>query len=569
MNNNNQFEKFIRDLNGIRMSDDQKNEMRSNLESFTSNYELKTMRSPYQFAMMFRRPLAIALIVLLAMGSTKPASASALPGEILYPVKIIHEEIEAATKTTPEKKANFKIEQTEKRIQEAIKLADDEKLDSKTQNQLAANIKTYTEDIAVEIKEIKQEDPQKALEITADLKTTLKSNSGALKKITTSKKEKQVSKKTKESKPEIVEVQTKEEVLETITKEENVIESDDLEILEASDTGEAPEIDPVIEENIVTDKISEAEKNPEVNPVIEEGITHNTSVETVGASSELGLAIDDVEYTDIALVTETNGDENTSTEQIIYEEDEDTTLLDSLELDLLFTETIEDEVKEEIIKTLDETPVVETADEEIINKEVVETIESPEPITEINVEILSIDAAEESAAVDPVTDDPTNVLPEDLGVDPIDETTLLIDSVITLETVFTPDAAPADKDIVPVTPSVIHTESLIPTEDKIKNEITALENVSTLKERLNLLEETHIIIKTLEELTLRDKELQTLINKGQYGQAIIYLQAEIDTINEITQTKEIEEELGISSDEFITENNTPSLSEEPINLVLD
>lgn len=184
MNNNHRFEKFIRDLENIRLFQEEKDTMRRTLAAFAYRYQ--PVASPYhKLFVSLRRGVAFALAVLLVVGgASKGASAKALPGEILYPVKIIHEEIESATKTNPEEKISFEIKRAETRIKEAAQLAQTEKLDSKKQEEIAKDIKKHTEKVRNDIKKVKEEDPEQALALSSEMKTTLKVNSEALKQVT-------------------------------------------------------------------------------------------------------------------------------------------------------------------------------------------------------------------------------------------------------------------------------------------------------------------------------------------------------------------------------------------------
>ena len=457
MNNNSQFEKFIRDLNAIKMPDDQKNKMRNNLESFALNYKLKPVQSPYHMALMFRRPFAIAFIILIAIGSTKPASASALPGEILYPVKIMYEDIEAATKNTSEKKASFKIEQTETRIQEAIKLADSEKLSPEKQDQLALHIKTYTAEIANEIQEIKKENPHKALELTADLKTTLKSNSNALKKVTTTKK------KEKETQ---IHAQVQEPVLATPQPTENLASA------------------------------------------------------TLTKESDMVMTLPDIT---------TFSEEHTV--EIVTDEVDNTTLLDSLVLDLIFTETIVNEVKQEIIESLDEKPL---PTEE-------ETITTNTPIA------LPVTPIETPNTI--IQEVPLSTTLADMGIIDLGES-------VEIHTDTSSVTVPSDDTLTNT--ELSFTELSLITKERINKEITALDQVSDLKNRLESLETKYMIERTVDEKNAVDTQLHIFINKGQYGQAIIYLQSKIDLINEAQQVLKIEGDLGISNSQHISNAQTPA-----------
>lgn len=563
MNNNNQFEKFIRDLNDIRMSNNQKNEMRNNLESFALNYEIKSVQSPYQWTMIFKRPIAIALVILLAMGSTKPASASALPGELLYPVKIIHEEIEAATKTTPEKKASFKIEQTEKRIQEAIKLADSEKLNPETQNQLAANIKTYTEDIAVEIKEIKEEDPQKALELTAELKTTIKSNSGALKKVTSSKKKTQKIKK---------------EVSQKIAKEkENPIEEPTETLMKTSSVSDIPAEDLVEEVALEETNVTHQEALIDSDLITEDDLELIESIQTENIENDVETSIiaEDIvlldnptenavseEFSEIS-AQEIPADEVTLDESIeLVDIDEESILLDSLELELIFTETIEEEVKEEIIKTLDET----TATEDVQTEPEIVADEAPqeESLAEEEFDTAELHTEMIDLAIDGTEPSDNIIITDEIKLESAEEPLETNDATLDELENTTADEPQENIDpvIIPEKSEPSFEAATIPAEERIQNEITALEQVSNLKNRLDLLEIEHDTPRTREESNTLNTELQSFIDKGHYGQAVIYLQSKVDLINESQQVKQIEEDLGIINISKTEEENTPLVASE-------
>ncbi len=179
--NNEQFENFIRDFDTIRMTNEEKNMIRDNLITFTNGYIPK--RSPYYNKLLFfKKTFAISLIILLIISVSKPVSAKSLPGDLLYNVKIIHEEIESAMINKPEKKVDFEIKRTKTRIQEAVVLAKNNNLDKNKQKKLATDIKKHVKNISDGISDIKKDNPEKALALNSDLKTTLKVNSIALKK---------------------------------------------------------------------------------------------------------------------------------------------------------------------------------------------------------------------------------------------------------------------------------------------------------------------------------------------------------------------------------------------------
>lgn len=168
----------------IKMSESEKDTMQKNLLAFTRSYQPSVV-SPYApLVFSFHRIFSIAVVAVLIVGSiSQPASARALPGEFLYPVKIIHEEIKAVTKQSPEKKISYEIARAEMRIQEATELSSRNELNDAEQVIIAQNIQKHTDKAQETIQEIKDEDPQKALALNAQLKTSLEENVQKLKDV--------------------------------------------------------------------------------------------------------------------------------------------------------------------------------------------------------------------------------------------------------------------------------------------------------------------------------------------------------------------------------------------------
>lgn len=178
----NQLEKFIEQLRSLRMTSNEKSKMRMYLASLSH----ASKPSPYyhQLLTSLRRGSAIAMIVILSIGSvTNIVSGEALPGEILYSVKITHEEIKQAVTFGPVKKTNYEIKRTEKRIQEATRLVQKERLDDTRQVRISTSIKEQIEDIQKGIQKIKTTDPEKARELHTILKSTIETNSHLLKEM--------------------------------------------------------------------------------------------------------------------------------------------------------------------------------------------------------------------------------------------------------------------------------------------------------------------------------------------------------------------------------------------------
>ena len=179
--NKNNIDKLIHSLSSVKMTVQEKTTMHQELLAFTRSYSIPSPYTP--LITTVHRSLTFALVAILAIGSiSKPASAKALPGELLYPVKIIHEEIEAATKNTSEKKISHEIKRAEKRIHEAAELAERKILDTEAQAEISKNLEKHTNKAKQEIQIVKKDNPLLALELNTQLEESIKSNVATLKK---------------------------------------------------------------------------------------------------------------------------------------------------------------------------------------------------------------------------------------------------------------------------------------------------------------------------------------------------------------------------------------------------
>lgn len=251
--------KLIDNLMAVKMTEHEKDTMQRHLLAFTRSYE-EPVSSPYlSFIFSMHKAFSVALIAILFVGSlSKPASAGALPGEFLYPVKIIHEEIEAVTKQTPEKKVQHEIKRAERRVEEATKLSSKQKLDDEKQVVIAQNIQKHTNNAQEKIQELKKEDPEKALELNSQLKDSLKENAQKIKVAVDVQEEQE------EEEVVLATVLVADEQEEEIESDANEEVSGDMEIMEASTLRVAVIEEVKEEENILLstleDDIEETER---------------------------------------------------------------------------------------------------------------------------------------------------------------------------------------------------------------------------------------------------------------------------------------------------------------------
>jgi hypothetical protein len=174
--NHNPNDKFRKSFLSISMTDSEKSAMKEKLRVFTiGSVQDAPISSPYvSWGFYLQRTLSIGAMSLAVLGIlSQPASAKALPGELLYPVKIAHEEIVAVTKFDSESKIKYETVRTERRIEEATQLIQEENLTAENQIIIAKSIKKHTKKIKDTITEITEQDPLVALELNSQLQETL------------------------------------------------------------------------------------------------------------------------------------------------------------------------------------------------------------------------------------------------------------------------------------------------------------------------------------------------------------------------------------------------------------
>lgn len=138
------------------------------------NYMFNPVKPMPMFAM-------IAIFALLG-GGTSLAAESALPGDILYPVKVkINEQVVAAISVTASSKAKWDAQRATRRLEEVIALADKGEISENAIAQLEINFETHADRVNDRIEEIKTNgDIIGAADIASRFETSLKAHNKIL-----------------------------------------------------------------------------------------------------------------------------------------------------------------------------------------------------------------------------------------------------------------------------------------------------------------------------------------------------------------------------------------------------
>ncbi|MBI2098289.1 MAG: hypothetical protein HYT49_01335 [Candidatus Wildermuthbacteria bacterium] len=159
------FEQFIRKARQVRFSQEDKARthellsryMRMNPARFRAEGRHQVQRSPFfqefikncKFLYKPMMALAVLVVTVMAGGGVSLAAENALPGDVLYPVKVeVNEEFRAMLAFSQEAKAEWKVQQTGRRLQEAEKLAAKGEFGSETAAKVDAKFEQHTQKLS-------------------------------------------------------------------------------------------------------------------------------------------------------------------------------------------------------------------------------------------------------------------------------------------------------------------------------------------------------------------------------------------------------------------------------------
>jgi hypothetical protein len=152
---NKKFQNFIEDMQSVHLTHDEKADLKNRIyrsidkvESVLETDSLAPVKSMYYGAKEVQQvvakswysyfaekkfvPALAALVLLVSTGGVSIAAERALPGDFLYSLKVnMNEGVRGLVAVTPEAKAKFALEVTDRRLKEAALLSTQGKLDQK------------------------------------------------------------------------------------------------------------------------------------------------------------------------------------------------------------------------------------------------------------------------------------------------------------------------------------------------------------------------------------------------------------------------------------------------------
>ena len=135
------------------------------------------------YSMYALRSVAAALVVVLVGGTgTAYAAENALPGDVLYTVKVnVNERALELAATSAKAKAEVSAKRAERRLQEAEQLAVAGRLDTETKIALGEQFNKHAEEFVVRAEVLtSSDDIEAAAEVSSDLEAALSAHEGIL-----------------------------------------------------------------------------------------------------------------------------------------------------------------------------------------------------------------------------------------------------------------------------------------------------------------------------------------------------------------------------------------------------
>ncbi len=126
-------------------------------------------------------PFALLFILFLGLG-TSVAAETALPGDVLYPVKVnVNEEVQGWLAVSDLSEVKLQAKLVERRLDEAEKLAIEGNLNADVQAQLESNFKAYSDRVSEKIAALQADGKAEvALEATSEFESSLRAHESIL-----------------------------------------------------------------------------------------------------------------------------------------------------------------------------------------------------------------------------------------------------------------------------------------------------------------------------------------------------------------------------------------------------
>ena len=182
---NNFFERLKKEADEIRLTAREREMMRLSLERAIHGRSVKSpvrmIPSPYFFFVLPRQFVAVLVLVLVVGGGTAYAAESAVPGDLLYSVKVnVNEPVRATLAVSPEGRASWHREAAERRMKEAQILAARGTLTAEIKDELEENFDTHATEVETIVGAVEKEDPVVAADISSRFGSSIEAHSAVI-----------------------------------------------------------------------------------------------------------------------------------------------------------------------------------------------------------------------------------------------------------------------------------------------------------------------------------------------------------------------------------------------------
>lgn len=178
-----------KEAKAIRLTNDEKKLMQSQMLEFiksnpvrmevAARQEVQIVEpfSTFSFSFLKRKYMfttVAAMVIVMLTGSVSYAAEGSVPGQPLYPIKQINEEVKAAVTVSAKATADWNARRAERRLEEATTLAAQGKLSEKTELELTTKLKAHVKATETEIKKLETNgEVQAAADVSARLNNAL------------------------------------------------------------------------------------------------------------------------------------------------------------------------------------------------------------------------------------------------------------------------------------------------------------------------------------------------------------------------------------------------------------
>lgn len=191
------MEEQLKKLRNIAFATDKKESVRGNLLDFMAKNPISVsgnfVRNPdlvrlqYQMhdftkrIILYKRMTIALIIALLLGGGTSFAAENALPGDVLYPIKVqINEKVQEMASIGARAEAEVQAKIAVRRLEEAEKLASENRLSASTAAELKSEFGKHATRSREQIAEIAKKDGKQAAEVSSDIEVSLSAHEDIL-----------------------------------------------------------------------------------------------------------------------------------------------------------------------------------------------------------------------------------------------------------------------------------------------------------------------------------------------------------------------------------------------------